>query len=59
MEGFFGTLKCEEYYLPDSFYATYEDLVDAIRRYIGFYNHQRYQEHLNGLTPIEYRNQAA
>lgn len=59
MEGFFGTLKCEEYYLPDSFYGTYEDLVKAIRRYIRFYNHQRYQEHLSGLTPIEYRNQAA
>ncbi|WP_157842277.1 IS3 family transposase, partial [Priestia megaterium] len=27
--------------------------------YIDFYNNKRYQERLNGLSPLEYRIQAA
>ena len=30
----------------------------AIDQYIQFYNEQRYQEKLKGLTPMEFRNQA-
>jgi transposase InsO family protein len=33
-------------------------LIESIDRYIAFYNHERYQAKLKGLTPIEYRNQA-
>ncbi|MBU1142678.1 MAG: IS3 family transposase [Firmicutes bacterium] len=33
-------------------------LKEAINQYIVFYNEERYQEKLKGLTPIEYRNQA-
>jgi putative transposase len=57
MESFWGTLKCEKYYLHK--YETFEELRKAIDEYIFFYNHERYQEKLNGLSPIEYRTKAA
>lgn len=57
IESFWGTLKCEKYYLHK--YETFEELSQAIDEYIYFYNHERYQEKLNGLSPIEYRNKAA
>ncbi|KAB8127316.1 IS3 family transposase [Gracilibacillus oryzae] len=53
MESFWGTLKCEKYYLHN--YKTFEELSKAINNYIYFYNHNRYQERLNGLSPMEYR----
>ncbi|WP_258074468.1 IS3 family transposase [Brevibacillus laterosporus] len=34
-------------------------LQQAIDDYIQFYNNERYQERLNGLSPLEYRVQAA
>ncbi len=49
MEGFWGILKCEMYYL-NKFY-TYEELESAIGEYIHFYNYGRYQAKLNGLAP--------
>ncbi len=57
IESFFGTLKCEKYYLHT--YKTFEDLSTAINEYIHFYNHERYQKRLNGLSPMEYRTKAA
>jgi transposase InsO family protein len=57
MESFWGTLKSEKYNLEK--YETYEELSDAIDEYICFYNYNRYQERLNGLSPIEYRAKAA
>ncbi len=57
MESFFGTLKCEKYYLHK--YQTFEELNIAINEYIYFYNHERYQKRLNGLSPKEYRAKAA
>ncbi|MDE5416363.1 IS3 family transposase [Alkalihalobacterium chitinilyticum] len=57
MESFFGTLKCEKYYLNK--YKTFEELCTAIDEYIHFYNHERYQKRLNGLSPMEYRAKAA
>lgn len=56
MEGFWGTLKSEMYYLKK--FRTYEELEQAIDEYIHFYNHERYQAKLNGLAPNEFRNQA-
>ena len=46
MESFWGTLKCEEYYLHK--YVTFEELSKAFNEYIYFYNFERYQERLNG-----------
>lgn len=57
MESFWGTLKCEKYYLHK--YETFEELSKAIDEYISFYNYERYQERLNGLSPVEYRTKAA
>jgi putative transposase len=57
MESFWGTLKCEKYYLHK--YKTFEELSLAIDEYILFYNHDRYQKRLNGLSPMEYRAKAA
>lgn len=55
MEGFWGTLKSEMYYLRK--FHTFGDLDQAIDEYIEFYNTRRLQKNLKGLTPIEYRNQ--
>jgi putative transposase len=56
MESFWGTLKCEKYYLHQ--YNTFEELSIAIDEYIHFYNYERYQKRLNGLSPMEYRAKA-
>ena len=54
MEGFWGILKCEMYYL--NHFATYEELVAAIEQFIHYYNHQRRQHKLNCLPPADYRS---
>jgi putative transposase len=56
MEGFWSILKTEMYYLNK--FHSFEELEQAIIEYIDFYNNERFQEKLKGLTPIEYRNQA-
>lgn len=55
MEGFWGIIKSEMYYLQK--FHTYEELKRAIDEYIEFYNMRRLQKNLKGLTPKEYRNQ--
>lgn len=57
MESFWGTLKCEKYYLHT--YHTFEELERDIERYIHFYNYERLQAKLNGLSPKEFRTKAA
>ncbi len=57
MESFWGKLKCEKYRLGSD--NTFEELQKDIDDYIQFYNHYRYQEKLNGLSPCEYRAKAA
>lgn len=57
MESFWGTLKCEKYYLHT--YPTFEELEKDIEAYIHFYNNERLQAKLNGLSPMEFRNKAA
>ncbi|WP_088088267.1 IS3 family transposase [Bacillus sp. OV166] len=57
MESFWGTLKCEKYYLHK--YETFEELSIAIDDYIKFYNYERYQKRLNGFSPMEFRAKAA
>ena len=57
IESFWGTLKSEMYYLRE--FQSFEELRKAIEVYIYFYNHQRYQKRLNGLSPLEFRAQAA
>lgn len=57
MESFWGTLKCEKYYLHT--YRTFEELKTDIDDYIHFYNYERLQAKLNGLSPMEFRTKAA
>lgn len=56
MEGFFGIIKSEMYYLNR--YDDINILKNDIDNYINFYNNERYQAKLKGLSPIEYRKQA-
>lgn len=55
MEGFWGIIKSEMYYLQR--FHSYEELKHSIDEYIDFYNTRRLQKNLKGLTPMEYRNQ--
>lgn len=55
MEGFWGIIKSEMYYLQK--FHSFEELKYAIDKYMDFYNMRRMQKNLKGLTPIEYRNQ--
>lgn len=53
MEGFWGILKCEMFYLGN--FKDYDTLAAAIERYIHFYNYERRQKKLNKLPPMTYR----
>lgn len=57
MESFWGTLKCEKYYLHK--YQTFATLKEDIDHYIYFYNYERLQKKLNSLSPMEVRTKAA
>lgn len=57
MESFWGTLKCEKYYLHK--YQTFEVLKKDIDDYIYFYNYERLQKKLNSLSPMEVRTKAS
>nr|WP_162139912.1 IS3 family transposase [Bacillus methanolicus] len=50
-------LKTEKLYLVCP--KTKGEANQAIQEYIHFCNHSRFQEKLNGLSPIEYREKAA
>ena len=54
MEGFWGTLKSEMYYLKK--FDRFEELEQAIDEYIEFYNTKRLQKKLKGMAPLEYRS---
>ncbi|WP_445684081.1 IS3 family transposase [Ureibacillus sp. FSL K6-2830] len=57
IESFWSKFKCEKYHLNT--YDSYQALKQSIDEYIYFYNNFRYQKKLNGLSPLEYRAQAA
>lgn len=56
MESFFARLKTE-CYLGERF-KTFAQLKNVIDEYIRYYNEERIQLKLNGLSPIQYRNQS-
>lgn len=53
MEGFWGILKSEMYYLKK--FEDYDELKSAIEKYINYYNNKRYQKRLKCMTPMEYK----
>ncbi len=57
IESFFSHLKTETLYFSEC--KTEEELFQAIKKYIWFYNHERFQKKLNQCAPVEYRNTLA
>jgi len=57
MENFFGILKSELFYLQK--FKSVSCLQREIVTYIDYYNNERIKQKLNGLSPVQYRNQAA
>lgn len=53
-ENFFGHLKSECLELND-IPKTYDELISSVEKYIYFYNNERPQRKLKGMTPMEYR----
>jgi len=53
MENFFGILKQEMYY--GMVYYSFEELKEAIDKYIIYYNEQRIKQKLRWMSPVEYR----
>lgn len=53
MENFFGILKQEMYY--GVVYYSYDELKEAIEKYINYYNEKRIKQKLGWMSPIEYR----
>ena len=56
MEGFWGILKSEMYYLRK--FTDEQELISAIEEYIHFYNTKRYQKRLCCMTPMEFHSAA-
>lgn len=57
MESFFATLKAEYFHLSD--FEDVEQLDAGLKSYIDYYNRHRIKSKLSGMSPVEYRLQAA
>lgn len=53
MENFFGILKQEMYY--GTTYYSFDELKEAIEKYIKYYNEKRIKEKLGWMSPVQYR----
>ena len=53
MENFFGILKQEMYY--GTTYCSFDELKEAIEKYIKYYNEKRIKEKLGWVSPVQYR----
>ena len=58
METFFSTLKKAIWFGHEKDYKSVEDLYAAIDTFIKWYNEERIQHKLKGLSPLQYRKQA-
>ena len=58
MENFFGKMKNEMFYGHEYEFKTLEQLQKAMEDYIEYYNNERIQVKLKGLTPCQARNQS-
>ena len=56
MESFFGRLKTECFYGRE--FNSREEIADAVRDYLDYYNHRGIKLKLKGLSPIQYRKQS-
>lgn len=57
MESFFAVLKTELFHLEK--FTSIDELKRALAKYIHYYNHDRIKLKLGGLSPVQYRLQAA
>ena len=53
MENLFSIIKQEMFY--GETFNSYDELKEALEKYIKWYNEDRIKEKLNGLSPVEYR----
>ncbi len=53
MENFFGIMKQEMYY--GKVYYSFDELKNAIDKYIKYYNEKRIKQKLGWLSPVKYR----
>lgn len=58
MEQFFGKLKIEMFYGNERKYQSFNDFKNEIDNYIYWYNNERIQVNLKGLSPVQYRIQS-
>ena len=58
MENFFGKMKNEMFYGHEYEFKSLEQLQKAMEDYIDYYNNERIQLKLKGLTPCQARNQS-
>ena len=58
MENFFGVMKNEMFYGHEYEFKSLDELKKAMEEYIAYYNTERIQVRLKGLTPCEARSQA-
>lgn len=58
MENFFGKMKNEMFYGHEYEFKTLEQLKQAMEEYINYYNNERIQVKLKGLTPCQARSQS-
>ncbi len=58
MENFFGKMKNEMFYGHEYEFKSLEQLQKAMEDYIDYYNNERIQVKLKGLTPCQARNQS-
>ena len=57
-ENFFSHLKYECVRLVKRSFRSFLDVVEAVEGYIRFYNEERPQLRLNGLSPVTFRQQS-
>ena len=57
MENFFGIMKQEMYY--GKVFRSFEELKQAVDKYIFYYNNERIKAKLTGMSPVEYRLHAS
>ncbi len=53
MENFFGILKQEMYY--GTTYYSFNELKEAIEKYIKYYNEKRIKGNFGWMSPVQYR----
>jgi len=55
MENFFGKMKNEMFYGHEYEFESLDDLQKEMENYIEYYNKERIQTRLNGMTPVQAR----